>query len=341
ELAADHPRALAVLEDEEALGEPDRLGVRVGAGLGGRLLLLHAEREAEERRHVADVVDVEGHAVDRAQVAGEIDLEERRVGGLAAHRQRDGGDADRRRQPLGEDRDDLAGARARRGQDAGDRGAAAGARDDRVGALLDVELRVDLVPVRGGHVLAVAAHVLERGLAEPGPIQHLVDAELAELRPHRGLLRRSGNTAWPAATMVEPLLMIAAIAGLMNPSAPAAMAAALGARTSCSISLTRFMAPSATPKTAGNRSRPPSRRTTSAVSSATSVPPWSEMPTSATASAGASLIPSPTIATLRPSALSRRMTFALSSGRTSAIASSMPTVRAIASTGARASPASR
>ncbi len=119
------------------------------------------------------------------------------------------------------------------------------------------------------------------------------------------------------------------------------MATAFGASTIPSTSFTRAIASSESSSTSGRRSSPPSSRTTSAVSSATSVPPRSEMPTSATASAGASLMPSPTIATLRPSALRRRTTSAFCSGRTSPMASSMPQVRAMACTGASASPESR
>ena len=63
---------------------------------------------------------------------------------------------------------------------------------------------------------------------------------------------------------------------------------------------------------------------------ATSVPVPIARPRSAWASAGASLTPSPTIATTRPSACRRRMTSALSAGRTSAMTSSMPTSAATA-----------
>ena len=59
--------------------------------------------------------------------------------------------------------------------------------------------------------------------------------------------------------------------------------------------------------------------TTSAVSIATSVPAPIAMPTSAWASAGASLTPSPTIATLRPCAWSSATLAALSPGSTSAM----------------------
>ena len=58
---------------------------------------------------------------------------------------------------------------------------------------------------------------------------------------------------------------------------------------------------------------------------ATSAPVPIAIPRSASASAGASLTPSPTIATTRPSACSRRTTSAFSAGSTSAMTSSMPT----------------
>ncbi len=60
---------------------------------------------------------------------------------------------------------------------------------------------------------------------------------------------------------------------------------------------------------------------------ATSVPVPIARPRSACASAGASLTPSPTMATTRPSACRRRTTPALSAGSTSAMTSSMPTSR--------------
>ena len=63
---------------------------------------------------------------------------------------------------------------------------------------------------------------------------------------------------------------------------------------------------------------------------ATSVPVPMLNPRSACASAGASLTPSPTIATTRPSPCSRRMTSAFSDGSTSAMTSAMPTSAATA-----------
>ena len=64
---------------------------------------------------------------------------------------------------------------------------------------------------------------------------------------------------------------------------------------------------------------PPQRpvSVTWALDMATSVPVPIALPTSAAASAGASLMPSPAMATLRPLAFSRSTSFALSWGRTS------------------------
>ena len=62
----------------------------------------------------------------------------------------------------------------------------------------------------------------------------------------------------------------------------------------------------------------PEIKVMSAASIATSVPVPMASPTSAAASAGASLIPSPTIPTVRPSACRRRISPALCSGSTSA-----------------------
>ena len=79
----------------------------------------------------------------------------------------------------------------------------------------------------------------------------------------------------------------------------------------------------------------------SAASIATSVPVPMAMPTSACASAGASLMPSPTIAdTLASPAGALRPASALSSGSTSARTRSMPTCAAMASAVRRLSPVS-
>src|SRR5215218_3007077 len=75
-------------------------------------------------------------------------------------------------------------------------------------------------------------------------------------------------------------------------------------------------------------------------SSEASTTPAVSMPTSARASAGASLTPSPTIATRRPRRCRSATTASLSSGRTSANTSSMPRSAATASATWRASPVS-
>ena len=72
-------------------------------------------------------------------------------------------------------------------------------------------------------------------------------------------------------------------------------------------------------------------RTMSADSMATSVPVPMAMPTSALARAGASLMPSPIMATFLPSAWSLRTSSSLSWGRTSATTRSMPVWRRMAS----------
>ena len=80
------------------------------------------------------------------------------------------------------------------------------------------------------------------------------------------------------------------------------------------------------------------RRITWPVSLATSVPEPMAMPRSARARAGASLMPSPTIATRRPSAWRRSTSATFWSGNTSASTRSIPTWRAIASAVRRLSP---
>ena len=69
--------------------------------------------------------------------------------------------------------------------------------------------------------------------------------------------------------------------------------------------------------------------TTSADEIATSVPAPMAMPTSARASAGASLMPSPIIATLRPADCFSRTMRSLSCGRTSAMTSRTPSSEAM------------
>ena len=80
--------------------------------------------------------------------------------------------------------------------------------------------------------------------------------------------------------------------------------------------------------------------TTSADPIATSVPAPMAMPMSARASAGASLMPSPTIATLCPACCSSRTLSSFWSGSTPATTSSTPTLRATASAVRRWSPVS-
>ncbi|MNX94005.1 hypothetical protein D3C86_1262200 [compost metagenome] len=75
----------------------------------------------------------------------------------------------------------------------------------------------------------------------------------------------------------------------------------------------------------------PETRVRSEASMATSVPVPRAMPTSAWASAGASLMPSPTMPTVWPASWSRLTSRALSWGSTSASTRSMPALWAIAS----------
>ena len=81
-------------------------------------------------------------------------------------------------------------------------------------------------------------------------------------------------------------------------------------------------------------------RTMSALSRATSVPEPIATPTLAAVRAGASLMPSPTIATVRPPASRVRTCSALSDGSTSARTSSTPTCRATDRAIGQASPVS-
>ena len=76
--------------------------------------------------------------------------------------------------------------------------------------------------------------------------------------------------------------------------------------------------------------RSPFSRVSPALSIATSVPDPMAMPTSAAASAGASLTPSPAIATTRPCAFKSATTWLLRSGRISASTSVMPSFAATA-----------
>ena len=85
----------------------------------------------------------------------------------------------------------------------------------------------------------------------------------------------------------------------------------------------------------------PRIRVTSLASMAMSVPVPMAMPTSAWARAGASLMPSPTMATTAPSFWSRWISATLPSGRTSATTRSIPASRATASAVRRLSPVRR
>src|SRR5881397_3307365 len=84
--------------------------------------------------------------------------------------------------------------------------------------------------------------------------------------------------------------------------------------------------------------RSPPTSVTPALSSATSAPAPIAMPTWARARAGASLMPSPAMATTRPSASRRATTSPFAWGSTSAYTSSMPSRRATASAVVRLSP---
>ena len=86
--------------------------------------------------------------------------------------------------------------------------------------------------------------------------------------------------------------------------------------------------------------RSPFTRVTPALSIATSVPVPMAMPTSAAASAGASLMPSPAMATTFPSARRRFTASALSAGSSSARTSSMPSSAPTFSAAALLSPVS-
>ena len=90
---------------------------------------------------------------------------------------------------------------------------------------------------------------------------------------------------------------------------------------------------------AGTSSRSLFMSTMSALSMATSVPAPMAMPTSARASAGASLMPSPTMAT-RPCSDRRRISRSLPSGSTPAMTSSAPTSRWMAAAVRSLSPVS-
>ena len=86
--------------------------------------------------------------------------------------------------------------------------------------------------------------------------------------------------------------------------------------------------------------RSPFTRVTPALCIATSVPVPMAMPTSAAASAGASLTPSPAMATTRPCPRRRCTTAPFCSGRTSASTSVMPSLAATACAVVRLSPVS-
>ena len=141
------------------------------------------------------------------------------------------------------------------------------------------------------------------------------------------------------------LMAAAAIMGLrfrpMNDSAPAATGMHTALYTSAQnrfCLMLRSVARESWMET-GTSKRSLRMSTMSALSMATSVPAPMAMPTSARASAGASLMPSPTMAT-RPSPARRRISRSLPSGSTPAMTSSAPTSRWMAAAVRSLSPVS-
>src|SRR5580700_350713 len=101
----------------------------------------------------------------------------------------------------------------------------------------------------------------------------------------------------------------------------------------CMVAAERFLA-----RTMPIRS--PLTSVTPALAMAMSVPPPMAMPTSAAASAGASLMPSPAMATILPARRNASTAALFPSGKTSASTSAMPSCLAIASAVPRLSPVS-
>ena len=121
-----------------------------------------------------------------------------------------------------------------------------------------------------------------------------------------------------------PTWTIAASTGVRIPAAASAIPTRSTATVPTKLNVTIARARRATRTVEARSAGSEATSTTSALSRATSVPLPMAMPTSARASDGASLTPSPTIATLRPAALNESTKAVFCSGRSSARQSSMP-----------------
>ena len=154
-------------------------------------------------------------------------------------------------------------------------------------------------------------------------------------------------SALTATMKLDPAMVIAAISGRSTrPKAGAKTPAAIGRATALyPTAQPRFCFILRTVPRPIRRAMATSRgseriRTTSAVSTATSVPAPMAIPKSACASAGASLTPSPTMATRLPASMSSLTLAALSPGSTSAMTLVMPSSAAIRAAVAALSPVS-
>src|SRR5919106_426113 len=159
--------------------------------------------------------------------------------------------------------------------------------------------------------------------------------------PSRAEWKRRRRSEFVTTKTLENAIAAAATIGSRRPATASGIAATLYANAQKRLPriVRSVRRARATPSAAARRS--PETSVMSEASIATSVPVPIAIPRSACARAGASLTPSPTIATTWPCSCRRRTSATLSAGCTSATTSSIPTSEATRLAASRLSPVSR
>src|SRR5581483_11290505 len=198
----------------------------------------------------------------------------------------------------------------------------------------DLREHVDAVAVVLDHPLDPAHLPLDavQPLDERGLVLRVaVDAALlgAAHRPSsRDVRKRRRRRLFVTTNREEAAIAAAATIGSSRPATASGMAATLYTNAQKRLPLIVRSVLRARRMASAAARRSPETSVRSDASMATSVPVPIASPRSAWASAGASLTPSPTIATVRPSRCRRAISAALPSGSTSASTRSIPTSRA-------------
>src|SRR6266508_303132 len=190
----------------------------------------------------------------------------------------------------------------------------------------DLREDVDAVALVVYHPLDAAHLALDpvEALHERLLVRH-ISVRLAHGLTSLGLEKRRSRRPFVPTNTLEKAIAPAATIGLRSPATPSGMAATLYAKAQnrCVLIVARTRRASRIASGAARRS--PDTSVRSPASMATSVPVPMAMPRSACASAGASLIPSPTTATTSPASWRRRTSAAFPAGSTAASTRSIPT----------------